>query len=1081
MPSDRQTRRQRHQAAIKPQRGKAIRGAQSTEFVKNSGYRKSEFIGGKKYYIPMSTDPKSSGAGGDVTNITLSGGSGINNAVLSDGTVPFNAKQFGVSPTESQHLATKAYVDDTSANTTWTLSDGTTTQAVVGGNTVTVVDGTAINAVVSATDTLTINNTGVASAVAGSGISVSAGTGDVTVSNTGVTSNVAGSGIGVSSGTGAVTVSNTGVLSNLSGNGITLSGSTGNVTITNSGVLSITGGTSLDASASTGAVTLGVTADSIGDTQLTYNTGQHLTTTSAPTFATVNTGQGANELYAMNQNVRTTDNVQFGDIIVDGDDITSNPFSSGFTGGGWKIDNTAHAEFSSASIRGTLSVYELLLQQLRATNGSVIITAVAKVESIDGSDITFEDPSDNGVCPFHDNDIVMVQRADLTGTSGADNGGGTLDIIRRIVRRVTSVSGRTITVSSAEDGDLPADTGSFGVGDDVVRIGNTTNTNRDAILYLSADDSKAPYLVIKDGVNSWANWGSASTEKARLGRLDGITDTDAGLSGSQSNLYGLYSDSVYLKGHIFANSGSIGGISMASSKLYTGTGTFNNANTGVYIDSSSNFSLGNKLAWNNSVLAIDGSVTIGGSTASVVVSGAASGATANQASTASILSGNLTGTVDGAAAGTVKSGAAAGGTANQDSTGTIQASGDKTSGTTGGWTINSDAIFTGTKTTTGYTANGHITFTSNGEIHTPTFYVESNGSSAFKGTLTIGSTNLTETNTFNSNTTAANVGLGNVDNQSASTIQAGTTKANVGLGNVDNTSDSTQQTNILSAASKSDVGLSNVDNTSDSSVLGTAATAANNATKTSGYVGGWQINSTSILGIADGAAQIVMTASGNIATGQWSINRDGSASFADGGITFATNGDITSNTFLLERTRLFGAGEDGTCTLYAGTVESTYEGGNNTNQVNSQHGESIITRSGNTWSMQGDCYFDTLTISAAGGALTLVTNGFRLFVKNTFTIASSCYVSCNGSRPSGWDDGDAYGGGSANGTLSRGAQGHSGGSAGSATGGGGDGGRGGAAGGGGGIVFISARIISNSGYIHAKGGDGHAGQQGDSS
>ncbi len=162
-------------------------------------------------------------------------------------------------------------------------------------------------------------------------------------------------------------------------------------------------------------------------------------------------------------------------------------------------------------------------------------------------------------------------------------------------------------------------------------------------------------------------------------------------------------------------------------------------------------------------------------------------------------------------------------------------------------------------------------------------------------------------------------------------------------------------------------------------------------------------------------------------------------------------------------------------------MESTYEGGNNTNQVNSQHGESIITRSGNTWSMQGDCYFDTLTISAAGGALTLVTNGFRLFVKNTFTIASSCYVSCNGSRPSGWDDGDAYGGGSANGTLSRGAQGHSGGSAGSATGGGGDGGRGGAAGGGGGIVFISARIISNSGYIHAKGGDGHAGQQGDSS
>jgi len=81
MPSDKNTRRQRHQAAVKPQRGKAIRGAQATEFVKKAGYRKSEFIGGKKYYTPMSTDPTSSGAGGDVTNVTISGSSGVGTAV----------------------------------------------------------------------------------------------------------------------------------------------------------------------------------------------------------------------------------------------------------------------------------------------------------------------------------------------------------------------------------------------------------------------------------------------------------------------------------------------------------------------------------------------------------------------------------------------------------------------------------------------------------------------------------------------------------------------------------------------------------------------------------------------------------------------------------------------------------------------------------------------------------------------------------------------------------------------------------------------------------------------------------------
>ena len=41
---------------------------------------------------------------------------------------------------------------------------------------------------------------------------------------------------------------------------------------------------------------------------------QSLNTTNNVTFDTVNTGQGANELYAMNQNVRTTDNVTFNTI-----------------------------------------------------------------------------------------------------------------------------------------------------------------------------------------------------------------------------------------------------------------------------------------------------------------------------------------------------------------------------------------------------------------------------------------------------------------------------------------------------------------------------------------------------------------------------------------------------------------------------------------------------------------------------------------------------------------------------------------------------------------------------------------------
>ena len=86
-------------------------------------------------------------------------------------------------------LNTKTVTLPSNAGTmsSWTLSDGTTTQTIVDGNTVTVTGSTGLSATVSATDNLTLVNTGVTSIVAGSNISVSSGTGAVTVAYTGGT------------------------------------------------------------------------------------------------------------------------------------------------------------------------------------------------------------------------------------------------------------------------------------------------------------------------------------------------------------------------------------------------------------------------------------------------------------------------------------------------------------------------------------------------------------------------------------------------------------------------------------------------------------------------------------------------------------------------------------------------------------------------------------------------------------------------------------------------------------------------------------------------------------------------------
>jgi hypothetical protein len=57
-----------------------------------------------------------------------------------------------------------------------------------------------------------------------------------------------------------------------------------------------------------------------------------------------------------------------------------------------------------------------------------------------------------------------------------------------------------------------------------------------------------------------------------------------------------------------------------------------------------------------------------------------------------------------------------------------------TSGTVGGWTINSDGIFTGTFDESAYTTSG-ITISNNGSIHSPYFYVDSSGVNSIEGTI----------------------------------------------------------------------------------------------------------------------------------------------------------------------------------------------------------------------------------------------------------------------------------------------------------------------------------------------------------
>lgn len=190
-------------------------------------------------------------------------------------------------------------------------------------------------------------------------------------------------------------------------------------------------------------------------------------------------------------------------------------FSTGWAGSGWKISTAApsSAEVDDLRVRGRLSVYELVANQIRSTNGSILVSSSCKVAAVvDHTSyvhVTCEDTE-----PFVANDLARAQR--FTGT-------GTYQSNLTVVTNPGDYEGKSF---DAYYDTLPP------VGAVLVRLGNTTDATRQGSVYMSADDSGAPFLQIQDGVNSFASWGTAAKIKGRVGNL-------AGTYGIATNTYGF--------------------------------------------------------------------------------------------------------------------------------------------------------------------------------------------------------------------------------------------------------------------------------------------------------------------------------------------------------------------------------------------------------------------------------------------------------------------------------------------------------------------------------------------------------------
>lgn len=218
--------------------------------------------------------------------------------------------------------------------------------------------------------------------------------------------------------------------------------------------------------------------------------------------------------------------------------LSSPTFVSGFLGEGFKIwveNGNWHIECDNLTVRQTMNIFELLIQKIRSVNGALVVSqSNGKIKSVSEDEtnyvITMEEEGET----FKPNDLVRCQV--WTGSK-----------TKFYWVEVSSVSGNSITVKKSEftAGNKPEK------GDEVVQMGNTQNAQRQALIYITAQESGHPYIEILNGVKTKSLSG---TNRTRLGDLSNIQDS-AFPKGQQPSGSGLYCDNAFLRGIFLLRNG----------------------------------------------------------------------------------------------------------------------------------------------------------------------------------------------------------------------------------------------------------------------------------------------------------------------------------------------------------------------------------------------------------------------------------------------------------------------------------------------------------------------------------------------
>lgn len=398
--------------------------------------------------------------------------------------------------------------------------------------------------------------------------------------------------------------------------------------------------------------------------------------------------------------------------------------------------------------------------------------------------------------------VAVTQSALFTG--GNNNINGTLTLISSSasgsladLNRVSSSISGTIVITSGSVNTL-----SGSVSGSITTLSSSVSGS---ITTLSGSVSRSVALTLSSSLSTIKLLADGGYPGTFIESSSIYSPNIAGINGYFSELFkvGKSPNSIYLD----ARPGAprkifIGGAIPSGLTEYSGA--YNNTNTPVYLDSTGQFSLGNKLSFDSSGnLSVNGSITVGaGSNAATdanallyatraATSASVSASAAQSAANATALA-YASASVNSLAAGDWIGGGTTFISAKSIYSPVIQADGGYIAGL---FKVGNNGI-----TLDGINKKIYVGTGTYGNANTP-FYFASGSTNIFSlgnkltwdgntlsitGNVTIGSTALTEANTLNANTTATNVGLGNVSNltpqnQAQTGLIAGTTITGGGI------------------------------------------------------------------------------------------------------------------------------------------------------------------------------------------------------------------------------------------------------------------------------------------------------------